>query len=177
MLFPTNWPFVLCLCQVCSDGPSSRFTAGKWGTWPSSIVDKKRSPVAEPNHNCYEQIQEQFQYKCADCGLVFKEKNQMIRHVRSRHAGKRLACPQCQCTFVTRAGLVEHVKHIHQKLSRYTCQTCGKGYSIRSQYFDHLAAHTGVKRNVCTICQTRFTYKHGLKAHVLRFHPNEAEQT
>ena len=46
----------------------------------------------------------------------------------------------------------EHVKHkiyyIHENAARYRCETCGKGFSVRSHYYDHLAAHTGVK-DIC----------------------------
>ena len=72
---------------------------------------------------------------------------------------------------MSKGGLREHVQYIHQN-ARYQCETCGKGYANRTHFVDHLARHTGVKRNVCSVCQASFAYKHGLKAHVLRFHPN-----
>ena len=85
----------------------------------------------------------------------------------------RIACSQCACTFASKGGLNEHVKCVHLGLARYQCAICGKGYSRRSNYHDHLATHTGTKRHVCIICQKQFTFKHGLKAHVLRFHVND----
>ena len=44
----------------------------------------------------------------------------------------------------------------------------------RSRYHDHVAAHTGVKRHTCSICEMKFMNKTTLKKHVLHFHPNEA---
>ena len=87
---------------------------------------------------------------------------------------KQYACPQCQRSYVTKCGLKQHVDIIHKKQFRYWCETCGKGFIVRSAYHDHIAAHTGVKRHTCSICEMKFTYKSSLKKHVLHFHPNEA---
>ena len=45
------------------------------------------------------------------------------------------------------------------------------GSNINTNYFDHVAAHTGVKRNMCVMCKKRFTYSRDLRAHVSRCHP------
>ena len=89
---------------------------------------------------------------------------------------QQLQCHLCQRKFVTKSGLRDHVNSKHRNLARYRCAICGKGYSCRSHYHDHLATHSGVKRNECPICQRVFTFKSNVKSHVLRFHPNEAEQ-
>ena len=112
-------------------------------------------------------------HKCANCVAVYKTRSQLQYHVRTKHMAKRFVCSQCLCSFASRGGLNEHVKHVHQKLSRYQCEHCGKGYSHRSHYLDHLATHTGVKRNVCPICQRQFTFRQSLKEHIVRNHPNE----
>ena len=39
--------------------------------------------------------------------------------------------------------------------------------------YDHVAAHTGVKRHTCSICEMKLTYKTTLRTHVLHIHPNE----
>ena len=90
----------------------------------------------------------------------------------ARFVDGRFACSQCPWTFASKGGLNDHVKLVHQRLARYRCETCGKGYSRRSNYYDHLATHTGTKRHVCVVCQRQFTFKNSLKAHVLRFHVN-----
>ena len=164
---------------MCTGGPVSRTTAGqeckgRKGT-ELTYVTKSLSSIADPNHSSSEQAHEQCMddlYKCSKCVLTFKDKSKLGYHMRTKHERGRLACPQCQCTFVSKAGLTQHVKHIHEKLPRYRCETCGKGYSVRSQYYDHLAAHTGVKRNVCPVCLKQFTFKPSLKTHILRFHTN-----
>ena len=89
---------------------------------------------------------------------------------KARHLGEHVVCPLCQRTFVSRYVMREHVKHVHQKLFRHQCEHCGKGFSVRSNYYDHLATHTGIKRNVCTICEKQFTFRQSLKAHMVRVH-------
>ena len=93
-----------------------------------------------------------------------------VYRTKARHRGEHVVCPQCQRTFVSRYVMTEHVKHVHQKLFRHQCEHCGKGFSVRSNYYDHLATHTGVKRNVCEICQKRFTFRQSLKEHIVRVH-------
>ena len=150
--------FFLCLCQVVPGAPLSHFPAGpfrKWSTWSKG---GKISPAA-----------------AGASGLSDRMLVQAMKQVRTKHTVKPFACSLCPCSFCSRSGLAEHVRNKHENISRYRCETCGKGYAIRSHYFDHLATHTGVKRNVCPVCQVRFTYKHGLTAHILQFHqPKDA---
>ena len=116
-------------------------------------------------------------HKCSFCGATYKFRCQLLYHIKAMHAGARFVCPQCQCTLSTRSGLTEHVKHVHQKLARYQCEHCGKGYSHRSNYLDHLATHTGVKRHVCLVCQTHYTFGHSLKKHVREVHRTAPDYT
>ena len=105
--------------------------------------------------------------KCAD--FTFSSANGS-----SNRFGKQFACPQCQRSYVTKCGLKQHVDRIHKKQFRYWCETCGKGFIGRCTYHDHIAAHTGVKRHTCGLCEMKFMNKSSLKKHVLYFHPNEA---
>ena len=159
-------------------GPASRFQTGpgfKSGQFTFKLA-KCLPSVAESNQDRCEETREHLKpniHKCTDCGAQFKGNSQLWYHIRTKHLGRRFVCPQCQCTFASSGGLTQHVRHIHLKLSRYKCEQCGKGYSDRSNYHDHLATHTGARRNVCSICHKQFTFKPGLKAHILRFHPDE----
>ena len=110
------------------------------------------------------------------CGGVFKGQGQLRRRNRAKRDGTSFACSQCHRVFLKKGTLTEHVRHIHDKQSRYQCDICGKGFCILSHYLDHTATHTGIKRNVCLVCQKHFAYKSSLKVHVLRFHPEQAAQ-
>ena len=154
--FPTMTVF---LCQVYTVGHTDRYSTGQ--------CHMSGPTTAEINNASCRRIQESVRLVR---GSVSKERSSLGHDTIATCAGMRFVCPQCQCTLSTRGGLTEHVKHVHQKLARYQCEHCGKGYSQRNNYLDHLATHTGVKRNVCPVCQRQFTFKCSLKTHMLRVH-------
>ena len=98
----------------------------------------------------------------------------MLHHVKTMHSGIQFTCSQCQRSYVSENGLQKHIARMHRKLYTYRCETCGKGFFGRSVYHDHIAAHTGVKRHTCSICEMKFMNKSTLKKHVLHMHSNEA---
>ena len=155
----------LCLCQVYI----AEF-AGHTGRYSTGQFHMSGHTNAEINNGSCRQIHQPVRHVR---GSASREKSFLEHRTSTKCAGMRFVCPQCQCTLSTRGGLTEHVKHVHQKLARYQCEHCGKGYSHRSHYLDHLATHTGVKRNVCPVCQRQFTFKSTLKKHMLRVHSKQ----
>ena len=158
----------MCLpCQVVTAGQASRFPAGP-----------KDETLTVNTHNATgaltTQTREDFSHNCPSCGVGFVDRRQLLQHVRATHEGRRYTYPQCQCSCVSKNGLNEHVRLVHEKFVRYRCETCGKGYSRRAHYHDHIATHTAVKLNICTVCRRQFTFRECLKKHVQRFHPSEA---
>ena len=130
--------------------PAFSLSSGQGGTY----MGRKLPSFPEP-------------YQCSKPGPA------LTYHARTEYVGKRFTCPRCPCTYASNGGLTEHVRHIHDNAARYRCETCGKGFSIRSHYYDHLAVHTGVKQYVCSVCLKGFTLKRTLKAHMLHLHPAE----
>ena len=157
-----NCPFTtmtLCLCQVHIVGYTTMYSTGQ--------CHMSGPTHAEINNGSCRRIQEPVRHVR---GSVSKDRSSLGLHRRTKCACIGVVCPHCQCTLSSRGGLTEHVKYVHQKLARYQCQHCGKDYSHRSNYLDHLATHTGSKRHVCPVCQQQFTFKSSLKKHMLRFH-------
>ena len=156
-------------CQVSTDGIQAasctdiKFTSADI---PSRIAD------ASPDG--YQLARESCRHTCGQCEAEFQNESQLWRHVKMKHDGKRFTCVQCHGSYVTKSGLNRHMNTFHLKLYRYMCETCGIGYMTRSRYYDHVAAHTGVKRHTCSKCEMKFMNKTTLKNHVLHFHPNEA---
>ena len=141
----------------------------------TAIIDVDGAPVVEPNHSSASGHLQSKLSTCPYCRLLFTTDRELGDHIRTQHADRRYSCVQCACTFVSTYVLNRHVRNVHQKLVKLRCHICGKGYDDRRDYHDHMATHTGVKRNVCTICQAQFTSKRALKAHVMRFHPDAIE--
>ena len=131
------------------------------------------SILAHPNLEIRRRLHEHSKYICRYCESEFKYRNQLLHHVTMMHRDRQFACQQCQRSYISVSGLAEHVNKMHKKLYRYRCETCERGFMDLSLYYDHVAAHTGVKRHTCLICETKFMYKTSLKAHVLHVHPND----
>ena len=142
--------------------PASSLSSGQDGT----CMGRKHPSFPEP-YQCTE-----LSSACKD--TEHRDTNPLPYRARTEHVAKRFVCPRCPCTYSCKSSLNEHVRHIHENASRYRCDTCGKGFSIRSNYYDHLAAHSGVKRYACPTCKTQFTFRNDLKVHVVRFHPDVA---
>ena len=121
----------LCRRQVFPCDPDNRVTTGdsrKVKTHTGLTVHAvEHLPVVSGwprNSN-----QKRRRHVCSDRGAVFKEKLQLVVHVKSEHGRNRVSCPCCGRTFVSKGGPREHVQYIHQKVARYQCETCGKGYA------------------------------------------------
>ena len=153
--------------QVVTAGQASQFPAGPNDETLTVNIHNATGALTT-------QTREDFSHRCQSCGVGFLDRRQLLQHIRATHDGTRYPCPQCQRSCVSKNGLNEHVKLVHEKFVRYRCETCGKGYSRRAHYHDHLARHTAVKLNICTVCRRQFTFRESLKKHVRRFHPNEA---
>ena len=69
----------------------------------------------------------------------------MLHHIKMMHRDRQFVCPQCERSYVSKSGLTEHVNTMHNKLTKYRCETCKRGFMDRCRYYDHAAAHTGVK--------------------------------
>ena len=166
-------------CQVSSGGPGCRVKTDQTDTgdqckeFTSTSADIP-AHIDDANLEGRSGRSEHLTHACIQCGSKFNTRNHLWRHVKAEHNNRRFACPQCPFMYASKNGLNSHVNLIHEKLSRYRCETCGKGFMVRSRYLDHIATHAGVKRHVCPICHIYFTNKSSLKGHVLRAHPNEA---
>ena len=133
------------------------------------------SSLAHPNPRTRRHPRERSKCTCRYCGSAFKNIEQLLCH-ETTHEGGRFVCAEvdCQCSYDSKSGLMKHMNRMHNKLYRYRCETCERGFMDRCRYYDHVAAHTGVKRHTCSICEMKFMIKTSLRTHMLRLHPNEA---
>ena len=131
------------------------------------------SGLADETIEGWRHVHDNSKYTCQLCVSEFDDINQWLHHVTTIHDSRQYVCPECQRVYVSKSGLREHVYKMHKKLTRYRCETCGKGFFVRTLYYDHVAAHNGVKRHTCSMCEMKFTNKCTLKRHVIRFHPGE----
>ena len=107
-----------------------------------TVVHKKEKPFA-----------------CAVAGCSFRcaYQSHLVRHRQSVHEGRRIACSYDGCDYQTSwpQDLDTHVKSVHQKIVRFTCHVCGKGFYRKPVFRGHLQAHARQGHPVakCASCQ------------------------
>lgn len=74
-------------------------------------------------------------------------------------------CKQCNVVFDSFDILAEHNEAVH---SVFTCQSCFKTFTSRSNLERHSRLHTGHKPYVCTICGKAFSRKDHLSNHATK---------
>ena len=137
-----------CLSQVVTGCPATHM-GEQLNTEQLAAKATRRVSVGRMNQN--DAPYTRISYNCSFCTLTFKWKHTLNDHISAVLEGKRFACTQCRCTFVSRGGLNEHVKHLHQQLPRYKCEQCGKGYANRTHLLRHIFSHGGIEWNAWTI--------------------------
>ena len=85
-------------------------------------------------------------FKCSDCDKDFVFYNSLLKHKRTKHSDSIYLCGICNKTFVYKDSVLRHKNSAHSE--------------VKTQY-------------LCTICSQTFKYKCNLKAHIIKFHPNE----
>ena len=148
----------MCVCQVSTEGTGSRGETAHSDNGQMSAVftftsDNGSSGLADETQH------DNAKFTCKLCVSEFDDINQWLHHVTTIHASSQYVCPECQRLYGSKSGLRKHVYTMHKKLSRYQCETCGKGFFVRSLYYDHVAAHTGAKRHSCSMCEKKFVDK------------------
>ena len=103
-------------------------------------------------------------FKCDECGLVFKNKDYLRVHVLSVHIKRSQTpthkCESCGKMFHSQALVNEHYKRTHL-VEPSTCDVCGKEFKNRSRLQNHLKTHDESSREKvewkCEICDKSYT--------------------
>ena len=90
---------------------------------------------------------------------------------------KKHICDQCGKQFQTKYGLNLHISNKHDKIFKYMCQMCQKGFNQAIQYRCHCAKHLKVSLQRCSYCGKDFRSPGCLKEHVLicKENPNHVD--
>lgn len=121
---------------------------------------------------------------CEYCRKHFDHFGHFKEHLRKHTGEKPYECPDCHERFARNSTLKCHMaacqngagaKKGRKKL--YECQVCSSVFNSWDQFKDHLASHTGVKPNHCTLCDMWFTHSKELNAHLKDVHSIESKST
>lgn len=103
-------------------------------------------------------------YMCNICQKSFTHRASLSSHKNSHSAEKRYMCSFCQKSFMQRAHVVRH-ERLHSREKPYVCSICQKGFTQNDHLIRHKVVHSGERPFVCSICQKSFTQKTHLYLH------------
>ena len=117
-------------------------------------------------------------HKCELCGKMFKHKytlkSHMVQHDPDKEEKRVHECKICGSSFFTRSNLGEHMK-THSDVRPFECNICSKTFKRNAEYVNHVKNHDE-KPHKCKHCPKTYAFRKGLKQHVEKHHPEEAEQ-
>lgn len=154
-------------------------TDGK--TWPCKDCKKVFSTRLKLNlHRKYNH--ESVSEVCELCGAQFKLKKYYDTHMRSAHTGERpFKCTQfnknsiqCEKTFVSSAGLKEHIKSQHGS-EKVKCKLCQKLFKNKGNLKSHMQYVHTEKNKPCTYpgCDFKYSVKSKLDRHIYKKHTDQ----
>jgi len=120
-------------------------------------------------------------HACPFCSKVFRQKYNVLQHVRRMHATANSQqnakvpniCTVCNKKFFSEVALERHALMHVDGGRRYVCQTCRKGFTQMRYLTAHLVVHRD-KQNICPVCARRFLHHPRLVSHVKKKHPTSS---
>lgn len=112
-----------------------------------------------------------FQCEFKFCGKLFKQKRNLVDHIKLHRGDKPFSCSFCSKAFVRKDHLMNHIL-IHTGKKQHVCNICSKAFIQRAHLLKHMLTHTGEKQHVCKICGKSFLQKVHLLRHI-RIHTGE----
>ncbi|XP_063698002.1 zinc finger protein 91-like, partial [Culicoides brevitarsis] len=113
-------------------------------------------------------------FTCDICGQVAAKKGTLETHIIYVHLknGPQSKCELCDKMIMNRS-MKKHIQRVHDKILKYECIICKKGFSQSRDLRDHLALkHLEQELYKCSICDKSFSTKGSLKNHV-QIHESE----
>ncbi|XP_041983701.1 zinc finger protein OZF-like [Aricia agestis] len=114
-------------------------------------------------------------FLCKFCGRTYRTAIEFVNHAKV-HGGETFVCSfKCGYSSVHKHVVKDHERR-HRKEFKYTCETCGKQFQVKTWYLQHQNIHTGAKPYVCNFCGMAFPLDRYLTQHRNTVHPKEVTQ-
>ena len=103
-------------------------------------------------------------FKCEKCAQELETIRDYNQHYLDNHPPT--PCPYCPRLFISPRTMAKH-RYSHAE-TMYECETCGQGFTFRSQYLSHRKVHLMIQGFVCfkAKCGQRFKRESELNAHL-----------
>ena len=112
------------------------------------------------------------EFCCTFCNKTFKTKHRLMIHSRTH----TYVCTGCGASFEEKSPLLTHMRYMHLSALRmpglaYECTLCYKSLkSIEDFHIHGLEHHSATHGLSCTRCDSSFTGKEELDAHMKKYH-------
>ena len=103
-------------------------------------------------------------YMCDTCGKTFSRPGSLKYHVGIHLTEKPFDCVKCGLKFKRKQLLKQHMKCVHSD-KPHQCETCGKSFSRIMALKYHVGLHLTEKPFKCSICEASFSSKPNLNQH------------
>lgn len=116
-------------------------------------------------------------FKCNICQAVFNTQQELNTH-KAAHMEGPYMCQVCGKLYrelsQKQACVQKHFVRVEQSSTAtaksYTCDQCGKVYTRREAFKNHMDAHAGLRKYVCPICGKGFANSQTKRVHVFKVH-------
>lgn len=78
-------------------------------------------------------------------------------------------CQYCPEILFSPTIYQRHLSICHPSVMPFCCKVCGKGMQTKGGLHLHMATH-GERKFVCSVCDSKFKFKHHLKGHLSSVH-------
>ena len=110
-------------------------------------------------------------FSCTECEYKTNNQNALAKHHRAHAGEKPFGCPECGIMMTTKSGLSMHIRTIHLKELRFSCELCDYKTNLKGSMEWHEAKHMGtMKANECGKCGVVFGDKIKYNNHMVTVH-------
>ena len=124
-----------------------------------------------------ENIHQVSRYSCDDCGSNFSSNWNLLRHKKlatNEDGNHKFKCKECSKVLCSHNMLKRHMNEEHVN---FTCDTCGKNFSLKRNYTRHMKVHDDKPKEMftCDTCGIKFSVKYNYTTHI-KIHDDEPKE-
>ncbi|XP_063047217.1 gastrula zinc finger protein XlCGF17.1-like [Engraulis encrasicolus] len=79
-------------------------------------------------------------FACEHCDMRFSYQNDFVRHNRKHNGQRPYPCSNCYMTFKRLETLQKHVFRKHERISSFSCPSCGKPFKKEGHFRRHVTS-------------------------------------